>query len=187
MSFKKSFILSSPSGAGKNTLINKLLLDPSISLSHSISTTTRLQREYEKDGEHYYFITQKEFEQLIEQKQFLEWEKVYNNYYGTSIREIERILNLNKYPILDLDIKGALNIKKKFPEVHTIFIMPPSIEELNIRLKKRSTETEEEIQKRLESAEYEISFKDKYDYIIINNDIEVAYNELRSLIINLCK
>lgn len=179
----KVFILSAPSGTGKNTLINNLLKTRE-DLVYSISTTTRKPRNGEFHGVNYYFISAEEFEKKIEKNEFFEWAPVLSNYYGTTTEEIERIFANKKHAILDLDVQGALQVKEKSPEVVTIFIMPPSIEILQKRLETRGSETASEIQRRLILAQVEIKEKDKYDYSIINDDLDKAVAELNQIIDN---
>ena len=148
-------------------------------LSFSISAATRKARGSEKHGVDYYFISPEEFEQKIQNDEFLEWEMVYEGkYYGTLKSEMERIWQAGKIPVLDVDVHGAIHVKKEFPaETLTIFIEPPSIEALTDRLARRGTETPESIQARIGKAAYEISFKDQFDKVILNDDLARAANE----------
>ncbi len=178
------FVISSPSGGGKTTIIRELFsILPG--LRFSVSATTRPKRKIEKDGKDYYFISKKEFEDKISNGEFVEWEQVHGQYYGTLKSEIDKYLNNSLDLVFDVDVKGALNIKKLYPKAVSIFIEAPR-EELVKRLKKRSTETDEEISKRLERIDMEISYKDKFDFTVVNNSnpdgIKNAVNEIISII-----
>jgi guanylate kinase len=179
----KLIIFSAPSGAGKTTIV-KHLLGQNLNLEFSISATSRSPRHTETPGKDYYFLTEKEFKQKIEKNEFLEWEEVYNgNYYGSLKSEVERIRNLGKNVIFDVDVFGGLNIKKFYGfDALAIFVQPPSIEELRKRLISRSTETEEKIQMRIAKAEHELSFASKFDVIITNNDLMLACQEAENVI-----
>ena len=175
-------IISAPSGGGKNTLINMLLENHS-QFSHSISTTTRHPRSREQNGVHYYFVNKSEFEDLIVLDAFIEYEVVLKNYYGTTKHEIERLQKANKRPILDLDVKGALYLKSKYPNITAIFIMPPSIDILRKRLMNRATENVDEISSRLKLAEEELKHRDEFDQLVVNDDLETSYEQLQSLLV----
>lgn len=179
----KIIIITAPSGAGK-TSIAKYLLDKYPQLSFSISATTRAARGNEQHGIEYYFISVEAFQQKIEEDAFIEWEMVYEGkYYGTLKSELERIWSQGKTPVLDIDIKGAIDLQKQFSKnTLSIFIEPPSIEELKKRLESRGTETAESIQTRLNKAAYEISFKDQFNKIIVNADLEKACAETETAI-----
>ena len=172
---QKILIITAPSGAGK-TSITKFLMDSFSVLSFSVSATTRNARGNEKDGVDYYFIPMEEFKTKIKQKEFAEWEMVYEGkYYGTLKSELKRIWSLGKIPVLDIDVKGAIHVQQQYPEnTLSIFIDPPSVEELKNRLLSRGTETEESLQARINKASYEISFKNNFDKIIINENLEKA-------------
>lgn len=174
-------VISSPSGGGKNTLI-QALLNKRTDMVHCISTTTRKPRKGEEAGIDYYFIAKSEFEKQIKKDAFLEWARVLDNYYGTSLEEVERIRKEGKIPILDIDIQGAFQLKEKNPYTCLIFIIPPSLEELEKRLRLRGTETEEEIRKRMELAHEEIKAAKDYDHIIINDSIQDAILQLENTI-----
>ena len=150
----------------------------------SVSATTRKKRFYEEDGKDYFFISEKEFEEKIKNNEFIEWEKFYDYYYGTLRSYVEKNLKEGKSIVLEVDVKGALNIKKNFPEAVLIFILPPSIEELKKRLKNRKTETEEDFNKRIERAKMELSFKNKFDYNVVNENLESAEKEVFEIIEN---
>ncbi len=180
---KKLIIISAPSGAGKTTLIKEILKE-NFNLEFSISTCSREKRKGEIDKKDYYFISLKKFKEKIKENAFIEWEEVYkNNFYGTSNDEINRIWENGKNIIFDIDVIGGLNIKKQFPKNSiAIFIMPPSIEELEKRLKKRSTDDKKNILKRIKKAKDEIKFSDKFDEIIVNDNLQEALIKLKKLI-----
>ena len=175
------FVISAPSGAGKNSLI-ALLLEKEDRLNHSISCTTRKKRNYETEGLNYYYLTKGEFEKKIGEDEFLEYAKVLDNYYGTSRTEIDRIFALGKFPILDIDIQGMLNLRTKTLHFVSIFIMPPSVEELRRRLVLRGSESEEEINKRLELAETEMQYASQFDHSVVNYDLNQARDEMLTII-----
>jgi len=168
----KIIIITAPSGAGK-TSITRYLMQRFPELSFSVSATTRLPRPKEKHGEDYYYISTEEFKSKIASKEFIEYEMVYEGiYYGTLKSEIERIWNNEKVPVLDIDVKGALNVMRLYPgKTLSLFIEPPSIEELEQRLIKRGTETKESLQKRISKASKEIMEKYNFDIIIVNDDL----------------
>ncbi len=173
--------VSAPSGSGKTTIIKKILkLYPEIVFS--VSATTRPKRENEADGVEYFFISEDEFKSKIDKGEFVEWEKFYDYYYGTFKSFIDDNINSGKPVLLEVDVKGALSIKRIYPESHLIYIMPPSYEELVKRLRNRQTETEEDFQKRIERAKMELSHKDQFDYIISNEYLEKAVEETSVLI-----
>jgi len=175
------FVISAPSGTGKTTLIH-LLLPYFPNMVFSISYTTRLPRQGEKDGVDYFFVSRNQFEQMISQGEMLEWAEVHGNYYGTSIHFIREKINAGKDILLDIDVQGARQVKKQFPQAVLIFIAPPSWEELESRLKKRSTDTAEEIKKRLTAARKEIKAAQEFDYIVINEFLNQALEELKGII-----
>jgi guanylate kinase len=179
----KLIIFSAPSGAGKTTIVRHLL-DRKLNLEFSVSATSRAPRPNETNGKDYYFLTEKEFKRKIENNEFLEWEEVYKGvYYGSLRSEVERIRNLGKNVIFDVDVVGGLNIKKFYDdEALAIFVQPPSVEELRKRLISRSTETEEKIQMRIAKAEHELSFAKQFDKLVTNNDLEQACREAEELI-----
>ena len=180
----KLIILSAPSGAGKSTIINELLKENEFSLEFSISACNRKPRQGETHGKEYYFLSSQEFKQKLENDEFLEWEEVYeNHFYGTLKSEIDRIFSKGNNVIFDIDIAGGLNIKKQYSEkAISIFIMPPSVQELERRLRTRGTDSEENINKRVDKAKYEISFANKFDKIVINEQIEKAVEDTKKLI-----
>ena len=179
----KFIIFSAPSGSGKSTIINHLLKQ-GFNLEFSISATSRKPRGNEQNGKEYYFLSTEEFRQRIANNEFLEYEEVYEGcFYGTLRSEIERISAKNHIPIFDVDVKGGLNIKKQYPnDAMTVFIQPPSIEELRSRLEKRSTDAPEVIEKRLAKAAYELSFANQFDKIIINDNLEEAKANAETII-----
>ncbi len=179
---KQLIVLSAPSGAGKTTLA-RYLLNVFPEFKFSVSATTRNPRPNEINGKDYYFFSEDKFLQLIEKNELIEYEQIYGNYYGTLKSEVERRLKNGEIVLFDIDVKGALSIKKLYPqESLLIFISPPSFEILKQRLISRGTESEEELAKRLQRIELEMSMKDKFDFIIINDDLEKAKKELVELI-----
>jgi guanylate kinase len=179
----KLFVFSAPSGSGKTTIVRHLLKQERFNLAFSISATSREPRGFEKDGEDYYFISLREFKDKIKEDAFLEWEEVYrDNFYGTLKTEVERIWAQKKHVIFDIDVAGGLRIKKKFPEnTLSVFIKPPSVDELKIRLKKRSTESEDKINMRIAKASVELATAPQFDQIIKNYDLDVALKEAEAL------
>ena len=179
----KAIVITAPSGAGKTTLV-KLLLEERNDLEFSISACTRTKREFEHDGKDYYFLKPDKFKEKIEKDKFVEWEEVYTDmYYGTLKTELNRIWKNNKTVIFDIDVKGAVNIKKQLKEkVLTIFIKPPNKDELYNRLKARGTETEKTIKKRFDRSVLELEFEKKFDKVIVNDKLEVAFEELKKIV-----
>ena len=180
----KLIVFSAPSGSGKTTIVRYLLEQEELNLKFSVSATSRKPRGDEKDQEDYYFIDLKDFKQHIKNGEFLEWEEVYrDNFYGTLKSEVERIWALGKNVIFDIDVVGGLRIKKKFPnETLAVFVKPPSIDELKIRLKNRKTESEDRINMRIAKASVELATAPQFDYIIENNDLEIALLEAKKLV-----
>ena len=173
--------ITAPSGAGKTTIVREILkLYPEIIFS--VSATTRARREKETDGVDYFFITEKEFKQKIEKNEFVEWEEFYDYYYGTLRSFIDDNISSGKNVLLEIEVKGALSIKKIYPDSHIIYIKPPSYEELVNRLKNRKTETEEDFLKRIGRAKMELSLKDEFDYIVVNEKLENAIKESLELV-----
>ena len=176
--------ISAPSGTGKTSIV-KRIINEIPGLVFSVSATTRKKRENEKNGTDYFFISEKEFEEKIEKNEFVEWEKVYDYYYGTFKSIIEDNINKGKSVIMEVDVKGALSIKKIYPEANLIYVIPPSHDELIRRLKNRKTENDTDLRKRLERAIMELSIKDKFDYFVVNKDLEKAISDTKSLINNI--
>jgi guanylate kinase len=185
---KKGVIIavSAPSGAGKTTII-KQILKAIPELIFSVSATTRRKRNNEVEGVDYFFISESEFLKKIENNEFVEWEKFYDCYYGTYKSFIEDNITAGKSILLEVDVKGALSIKKIYPDAFLIFILPPSFDELVNRLRKRKTEDEAELEKRIERAKMELSLKDKFDYIVQNDELEDAISETKDLIKKIIK
>ena len=180
---QKIIIITAPSGAGK-TSVTKYLLNKIPQLGFSVSATTRRPRSNEVNGADYYFITEKAFHQKIHENDFIEWEMVYEGkYYGTFKSEVERIWDDNKIPLLDIDVKGAIHVHEQFDDnCLTIFIEPPSIEELKKRLQSRGTESLESMQTRLNKAVFELSFKHQFNKVIINDNLNQACIEAEAAV-----
>ncbi|OSY88675.1 guanylate kinase [Tenacibaculum holothuriorum] len=178
------FVFSAPSGSGKTTIVRHLLAQERFGLEFSISATSREPRSNEKDGVDYYFISAKEFKQKIKADEFLEWEEVYmNNFYGTLKTEVERIWAQGKHVIFDIDVRGGLRIKEKFPEeTLAVFVKPPDINELLRRLKNRGEESEEKIAARIAKAPIELATAPMFDKVIKNYDLEIALQEAEDLV-----
>ena len=179
----KLFVFSAPSGSGKTTIVRHLLQQEKFNLEFSISATSREPRGFEKNGVDYYFISLKDFKNHIKADDFLEWEEVYrDNFYGTLKSEVERIWAQKKHVIFDIDVVGGLRIKKKYPnETLSVFVKPPSVDELKIRLKKRKTESEEKINMRIAKASVELATAPQFDKIIKNYDLPIALKEAEDL------
>jgi guanylate kinase len=180
----KLIVFSAPSGSGKTTIVRHLLEQKELHLDFSISATSRQKRGEEIDGKDYYFLTPEDFQAKIDADEFIEYEEVYkDNFYGTLKSELERIWAMGKHVIFDIDVIGGLNIKRQFPKnTLAIFVSPPSVEELERRLRYRQTETEEKIQMRLAKAEREIAESSKFDIILKNYDLEIAKNDAYKLV-----
>ncbi len=182
----KLLIFSAPSGSGKTTIVRHLLKQPELNLAFSVSATSRPRRGKEKHGEHYYFMSASEFKQHIKNEDFLEWEEVYRDcFYGTLKSEVERLWAEGKNVIFDIDVAGGLRIKKKFPErTLAVFVKPPSVDELKIRLKKRSTEDDDKINMRIAKASVELATAPQFDKIIKNYDLDTALEEAHQLVVD---
>jgi len=176
------FVISAPSGAGKTTLVKKLL-NQMPDICFSVSYTTRFPRVKEVDKKDYFFVSKKNFKEMIKQGQFIEYAEVYDNFYGTSIFQIKEQLNQGRDIILDIDTQGAMQIKKSPIPAVLIFILPPSLNELEKRLKKRNTDEKMIIKKRLAKAQKEIDCAKDYDYLVINDKIDSSLKELEAIII----
>ncbi|AET70152.1 guanylate kinase [Desulfosporosinus orientis DSM 765] len=175
-------VLSGPSGAGKGTLCQELLRQMP-DLKYSVSMTTRSSRPGEVDGIHYFFRQKAEFEAMINRDELLEWAKFCDNYYGTPRFAVEQAIQAGQDVILEIEIQGALQIKKCFPQGVFTFIVPPSMDVLSERIHKRGTETEEVIQKRLATAIEELEYVSEYDYVVVNDEVPVAVDKLKSILI----
>lgn len=180
----KLLVFSAPSGSGKTTIVRHLLAQPELNLEFSISAATREPRDKEVNGKDYYFISTEAFKKHIKAEDFIEWEEVYrDNFYGTLKTEIERIWALGKNVIFDIDVAGGLRIKSKFAEeTLAVFVKPPSIDELKIRLKKRSTESDDKINMRIAKASVELATAPQFDKIIKNYDLDTAKEEAYQLV-----
>jgi guanylate kinase len=179
----KILIITAPSGAGK-TSITKHLMQQFPQLAFSVSAATRKARGMEKNGVDYHFMTEEDFKQKIQENAFVEWEMVYEGkYYGTLKKELESIWAQNKVPVLDIDVKGAIHVQQQFPQTSlSLFIEPPSVTELKKRLESRGTETAESLAARVNKASYELSFKEHFNKIIVNDDLEKACIEAEVIV-----
>lgn len=178
----KLYIISAPSGAGKTSLVKRLISDFA-NLSVSVSHTTRQKREGEVDGKDYYFSSLEKFEKMIAEQAFLEYAQVFDNFYGTSIEAVEKMLANGIDVILEIDWQGAQQVRKTFPAVISIFILPPSVSVLRNRLENRGQDSEEIIQRRMRDAEREMSHYYEYDYLVVNDDFDQALLEIKSIIL----
>ena len=181
----KIIIITAPSGAGK-TSITRYLLEKFPQLAFSVSAATRKPRSYEQNGKDYYFLTEDAFLEKIRANEFVEWEMVYEGkYYGTLKSELQRIWGLNKVPVLDIDVKGAIHVMGQHPSSSlTLFIEPPSVDELKRRLESRGTESTESLQARVNKASYEISFKEHFQHVIVNRDLPAAQAQASEIVSN---
>jgi guanylate kinase len=184
MGAKKIIIITAPSGAGKTSITRYLLQSFPDKLQFSISAATRPSRGNEKNGKDYYFISEAEFKEKIKDEAFAEWEMVYEGkYYGTLKEELHRIWDDDKIPVLDIDVKGAIHMKQQYPDsTLSLFIEPPTIDELKRRLTGRGTESEDSLMARVNKAAYEISFKHSFDYVIVNDNLGRACTEARTIV-----
>jgi len=181
----KLFIFSAPSGSGKSTIVNWLMKEhPELQLYFSVSATSRPPRGTEQNGVEYFFLTPEEFRERIERNEFLEYEEVYQDrFYGTLKEQVERQLQAGQNVVFDVDVKGGINIKKFYGgQAMSLFIQPPSVEELRRRLEGRGTDTPEAIENRLAKAEYELTFAPQFDHIIVNDDLATAEAETYQLV-----
>ncbi|HOO71868.1 MAG TPA: guanylate kinase [Spirochaetota bacterium] len=176
-----SIVISAPSGAGKSTIIERLLRDDP-RFEFSVSTTTRKSRGGERDGRDYFFISEPEFLDKIEKGDFIEWARVHGNYYGTTKKEVDRIKDAGKIPIFDVDIQGTKNLQKNIQDAVYIFIVPPSLHILEQRLKNRKTDSEDQINIRLKNALSELSEYHIYDYLVINDTVETALRDVQAIV-----
>ncbi len=180
----KIIIFSAPSGAGKTTLVRHLLSLPQLNLAFSVSACTRKPRMHEVDGTDYHFLSPEEFRRRVQNKEFLEYEEVYTDmYYGTLKSEVQRLLDAGKNVIFDVDVKGALNIKKHYGDnALSVFVKPPSLDALQMRLMSRQTESEEKLKQRLGKAVYEMTYEKYFDTVIVNDTLEHAFAESEALV-----
>lgn len=177
----KVIVISAPSGSGKTTICKHLLkFNPQ--LVFSVSYTTRLPRQGEVNGKDYFFVSEKKFIKMIKQKKFLEWAKVYNNYYGTSKQQVLKTINSGRDILLDIDVQGGKNIKKIFPDGIFIFVLPPSWKELKQRITLRGKDSPDEIKKRLKNVNKELKYIKYYDYVVINDDLEKTVQTINQII-----
>lgn len=185
----KLIVFSAPSGSGKTTLVHHLLDQEKLGLQFSISATSRPRRGQEIDGKDYYFISKEKFQEHIKNKDFLEWEEVYtDNFYGTLLSEVNRIWQNGKVAIFDIDVVGGLRIKEKFPEnTLAVFVQPPSLEVMESRLRNRKTDSEEKIKERLAKASKELEFSKKFDYVLVNDNLESAKKEAEKIVADFIK
>lgn len=183
MQIKKGrlFVFAAPSGSGKTTIARNIL-NKFPELVFSISATTRKARNIEKHGKDYFFISEEEFKEKIDKNEFVEWEKFYDYYYGTLRSFVEKEIFNGISVVLDIDVKGAVSIKESYSDAVLIFVSPPSLEELTNRLINRNTETDIDLKKRIERAEMEMSYKNKFDHVILNDDLEKAKKEAEEII-----
>lgn len=179
----KLVLYTGSSGVGKGTIMAELL-KKNDNIRLSVSNTTRQPRDGEIDGVHYNFVTKEQFESLIKEDGYLEYAQYCDNYYGTPKRQVEDMLEKGYFVFLEIEVQGGLQIMEKYPDVLSIFILPPSMESLSRRLHRRGTESEEVIAKRLAQAEFEMSFKDKYKYNVINDDLDEAVNNVLDILKN---
>ena len=178
---KKLIIITGPSGVGKGTVV-KELLDRNKDIWLSISATTRNPRIGEKDGENYYFISDEKFKDMIDKKEFLEWAQFAGNYYGTPLSTVNVKIEKGFIILLEIEVEGAKQIKEKFPEALSIFLLPPSKAELEKRIRNRGTEKEEAIDRRLSRADYEIAYSDEFDFVLTNHDVDETVKEVFKII-----
>ena len=178
----KVIVIVAPSGAGKTTIAQRLLKEYP-QLKFSVSATTRPPREGEEHGKDYYFLNDEEFDQKVANEAFLEWEPYSGHKYGTLRSEVDKLVESGYFPLLDIEVKGALNVQELYgSEVVSIFIEPPSMDELKNRLSNRGSETDESLSKRLKRAEMEMEYADHFDYSVVNDDLETAYAEVKEII-----
>jgi guanylate kinase len=182
----KLIVFSAPSGAGKTTIVKEILRSFH-QLVFSISATTRPKRVTETDGIEYFFLSEEQFKKGIENDEFVEWERFYDYYYGTYKSFVKGNIEAGKSVLFELDVKGALTIKRLYPYAHLVYISPPSFEELVKRLRQRQTESESDFQKRIERAKMELTLKDQFDYVIENKELDTAIKNAKSLVEKILK
>ena len=182
----KIIIISAPSGTGKSTIINRIIADTSLDLQFSISATSREPRKGEAHGVNYYFFTEDDFRKAVADGRFVEWEEVYpGRFYGTLRSEIDRITSAGHNVIMDVDVKGGVNIKRIMgADAMSVFVQPPSVETLRQRLVARATDTPEQIEQRVAKAEYEMAFAPQFDRTVVNDDLHTAVEDVRKLVKN---
>lgn len=175
------FVISAPSGTGKTTIVKKLL-DKVAGLKLAVSYTTRKPRPQEKDGVDYVFVKEDEFQNMVKKSEFVEWAEVHGQYYGTPKKDVDNALKENYDALLDIDTQGASKVKQKYPDSILIFLLPPSFEELERRLTSRGTNTKEDLEKRINNAREEYARRHEYDYQVVNDDLNEAYEEILEII-----
>jgi guanylate kinase len=185
----KLFVFSAPSGSGKTTIVKHLLSQKELDLDFSISATSRSPRGKEQNGVDYYFLDKAVFQEHIDNGDFLEWEEVYtDHFYGTLKTEVERIWSMGKHVVFDIDVVGGLNIKAQFPEnTLSVFVKPPSLDEMERRLRNRKTDSESKILERVGKAAKEIAYAEDFDVVLINDSLEIAKQEAVQLVVNFSK
>lgn len=175
-------VLSGPSGVGKGTILKEFIDDPELKLAFSVSMTTREKRPGEEEGVNYYYVSRPRFEEAIKNGELLEWTEFVGNYYGTPLHEVERLRNEGKNVILEIEVQGCLQVCEKVKDALTIFIVPPSMEELEKRIRGRATESEELIQERLQKAQREMKLVSNYQYVVCNEDTKQAAKIIKAII-----
>ncbi|HDT9049413.1 TPA: guanylate kinase [Staphylococcus pseudintermedius] len=175
-------VLSGPSGVGKGTVRKRIFDDPHTSYKYSISMTTRQMREGEQDGVDYFFKTREEFEKLIEADEFIEYAEYVGNYYGTPVQYVKDTMNAGHDVFLEIEVEGAKQVRKKFPDALFIFLAPPSLDHLTERLIGRGTESKEKIESRVKEAKKEIEMMNLYDYVVVNDEVDLAKDRIQSIV-----
>ena len=175
-------VVSGPSGVGKGTVLKQFMNDPELKLSYSVSMTTRAPRPGEVDGVNYYFVNMEQFEKAIQEGDLLEWTEFVGNYYGTPLSGVEKLRNEGRNVLLEIEVNGCRQVKEKCPDALTIFIVPPSMKELEKRIRGRSTEPEEIVQQRLAKASKEMEMTGSYRYVVCNDDVELAADIIKVII-----
>ncbi|WP_214541361.1 guanylate kinase [Staphylococcus pseudintermedius] len=175
-------VLSGPSGVGKGTVRKRIFDDPHTSYKYSISMTTRQMREGEQDGVDYFFKTREEFEKLIEADEFIEYAEYVGNYYGTPVQYVKDTMNAGHDVFLEIEVEGAKQVRKKFPDALFIFLAPPSLDHLTERLIARGTESKEKIESRVKEAKKEVEMMNLYDYVVVNDEVDLAKDRIQSIV-----
>ncbi|EJD5710747.1 guanylate kinase [Staphylococcus pseudintermedius] len=175
-------VLSGPSGVGKGTVRKRIFDDPHTSYKYSISMTTRQMREGEQDGVDYFFNTREEFEKLIEADEFIEYAEYVGNYYGTPVQYVKDTMNAGHDVFLEIEVEGAKQVRKKFPDALFIFLAPPSLDHLTERLIGRGTESKEKIESRVKEAKKEVEMMNLYDYVVVNDEVDLAKDRIQSIV-----